>query len=217
MLMIQSRRFLVLVVVLAATACRPARPGPPVELTPPDPRPVLTVNVADADEAMLLEQELDLEVVAVREGRLFFFDAPDLRERLVALGYDPRLTDPYRVFHQIVRVARRGELETLQAVGVRLLNREPDYWVVRGTLAQIRALERLGYRIGAIEEGEPRPREVRIRVASRADVDAVVALGVDVFGYKRLDDEIILTGTAFDGQIDELRDRGFTVEVLRKL
>lgn len=200
--------------LVVASGCGPGRQFKPADLTPPDPRVVLRVEVADADEASLVEQQLDVEVLRQEGTTLFLYDAPGLRARLEAAGYSPAAASPDQVYHRVVRVQRRGEEAALDAAGVRVINREPSYWVVRGSLGQLRALERLGYTLGAIVGDEPRPREVRIVVSGPGDVAAVGALGVDIYGHLQEADGYVIHGGAFDFQIDELRARGYSVTVV---
>lgn len=192
--------------------------GGAVRLEPPDTRPVWSVEVADAAEAGLLTQELKLQPLRQEGATLYFYNAEGLPERLREMGYEPAQANPYDVYRRVVRVARRGSEEELQRYGVQLINREERHWVVEGPLASLRALARGGYRLDLISADEPRPREVRIRVRSRADVQRINGLHVDIFsvsdqvGTQSTTTEV--HGAAFDHQIDKLRELGFEVTVI---
>ncbi len=184
----------------------------PVDLAPEDPRPVLSVVVEDPTEVELLVQELELEPIGLEGNTLHFFDRANLRARLRDLGYTPRPANPQDVFHRVVRVQRRGEEERLVVSGVQIINREEEYWIVRGTLRQLHILRQLGYTIGAVGPDEPRPREVRIQVPTRQDVIEVGALDVDIYSVEETREGFTIYGGAFDFQIDLLRERDYTVE-----
>jgi len=185
-----------------------------VNLTPNDPRPIYGVTVADADEVALLQQQLKLEPVTAKNTTLYFFAAPGLVEKLVELGYAPAQEAPYRVFERVVRVNKKGAETELLKTGVELINRERDYWVVRGSLAQLTAIQRIGYRITNVDGDEPRPREIKVAVHSLEDVRAVYALHVDVFTVQELKEGYLVYGGAFDRQIDRMREKGFEVELI---
>jgi hypothetical protein len=200
--------------LVLASGCGPAHGFEPVDLTPPDQRAVLQVEVADANEARLLEEQLAVDIVRQEGATLFLYDAPGLRGRLEAAGYAPAEASADQVHHRVVRVERRGEEAALDGLGVQVINRERTHWVVRGSLGQLRALEQRGYTLGAIEGDEPRPRHIRIVVPDASAVAAVGAMGVDIYGHLQEADGYVIHGGAFDFQIDELRDRGYTVTVV---
>ena len=185
-----------------------------VDLTPNDPRPIYNITVADSDEVELLQQQMKLEPVYARNATLYYFEAPGLVEQLKEVGYAPAQADPYGVFQRVVRVKKKGAEEELLRTGVEFINRERNYWVVRGTLAQLTAIQRIGYRITNVREDEPRPREVKVAVQSLEDVRVIYALHVDVFTVRELKKGYIVYGGAFDHQIDRMREKGFKVELI---
>lgn len=197
-----------------ASGCGPAHRFEPVDLTPPDRRAVLQVEVADASEARLLEEHLDADVVRQEGATLYLYDAAGLRARLEAAGYAPAEANPDRVHHRVVRVVRRGAEAALDSIGVQVINREPTHWVVRGSLGQLRALVQRGYTLGAVLGDEPRPRQVRIVVPDASAVPGVGVIGVDIYGHLQEADGYVIHGGAFDFQIDELRYQGYTVTVV---
>lgn len=183
----------------------------PVDLEPNDPRPISSIQVADGHEVEILIQETGLEPLFVRGSTLYFFDDPKLAPRLAEVGYDAQSADPRQVFERVVRVARQGEEAELLQTSVSLINREETHWVVRGSLAQLTALERIGYRLTPIQLYEPRPREIEVVLDSLDDAQVVNRLHVDIFTVIEDQQELRLYGAAFDHQIDELRARGFDV------
>ena len=134
----------------------------------------------------------DERAVRLEAGRLLFHATEAQRQQLVSLGYEPLDTNPLQVFSRVVQVARRSVEDTLVALGASVINREEDYWVVRGTLEQLRTLERLGYRLAPLVENEPRPREVRIIVPESADVQRVNAIHVDIFSVEETEQGFII-------------------------
>lgn len=209
------------VLVLAlfcAAGCAPGLRGDPVSLEPDDPRPVLSVQVADPDEAALLVQELELEIVKMEGGRLFFFESPGQLSRLADLGYFPQKQDVYSVFKRVARIDRKVTEADLKESGIELINREENSYVVRGTIGQLRQLQERGVKIVALRAHEPRPRQIRILVDSPADVAKIGAMQIDIYNAKRDPrgnrKSIVVHGGAFDYQIDELEAAGYKVEIL---
>ncbi|MFQ6007080.1 MAG: hypothetical protein ACE5OQ_16440 [Woeseia sp.] len=183
-----------------------------MDLEPKDPRQIYSVQVADAMEAALLQQPLKLEPIAREGSTLYFFDAPGLNDRLRTFGYEPIAANPYEVYRRVVRVERRGSEQELIAAGIRIINREKTHWVVEGSLANLRMLERSGYRLSPLPRNEPRPREVRIRAKSKADVAKIGALHIDIYSVVEVKEGFEVYAGAFDYQIDRLREKGFTVQ-----
>lgn len=214
------------VALVILTGCEPKIEGQPVNLGPNDPRPILSVQVADADEATLLVQKLDIEVVRMEGLTVFFFKDADQLPRLVDLGYDLERQNAYDVFRRVVRIDRSVPEAELVANGVRIINREKRYLIVDATIGQLRALVRSGSQIVAISGHEPRPRQVRIVVESMEDVAKIGAMEVDIYSAKPERKElidshktdrkvkIVIYGGAFDYQIDQLKHVGYSIEIL---
>jgi len=190
-----------------------------VPLEPPDSRAVWSIEVADAAEAGLLEQELQLQLVRQEGTKLYFYATENLRGRLQELGYEPAEANPFEVFRRVVLVERRGAEESLRGYGVQVINREERHWVVEASLANLRALARAGYRLLPLGAHDPRPRLVLIRVGKDEEVQRVNELHVDIFSVSRPGGAtvggqgLVICGAAFDNQIDRLRQEGFEVEL----
>ena len=214
------------VALVLLTACEPKIEGKPVNLEPNDPRPILSVQVADADEATLLVQKLGLEVVRMEGLTVFFFENANQLPSLVDLGYDLKRRNAYDVFRRVVRIDRSVPEAELVASGVKIINREKQYLIVDATIGQLRALVRSDSQIVAISGHEPRPRQVRIVVESMEDVAKIGAMEVDIYSAKpeckgSIDShqndrkaKIVIYGGAFDYLIDQLKDAGYIVEIL---
>lgn len=216
---------------VAGCACwrcpsKPPAPGP----APPEP-PVArlsTIEVEDAIEAALLEQELGLVPVTIREGRFVYYEPDEeLDLKLANLGYTPVDVDAARVLQRVMKILRkpRADEAPLHEAGVTLILRQKCCWVVRGTYRQLKTLARLGYPLADPEEGDLRPRQVRVSVASFAQIGEVARAGVDIYSAGPLDDvgpyelthrqvDYVVYGGAFDDAIDRLRELDFDVEVL---
>lgn len=214
------------VALLLSTGCQPPLEGERVNLEPNDPRPILSLQVEDVDEAALLVQEIDLDVVRVEGLTVYFFEDADQIARLSDLGYDLEQQNPYNVFRRVVRIDREIPEAELVASGIKIINREKQYLVVEGAIGQLRALERSGSRIIAISGDEPRPRQIRVMVSSTEDVARIGAMQVDIYSAKpergtsmdakraEQNGNIVIYGGAFDYQIDQLRNADYDVEVL---
>ena len=218
---------LCLIAFLTLAGCKPKIEGHTVNLEPNDPRPILSIQVADANEAALLVQELKLDVVEMKGLTLFFFEDAEVLPRLQELGYELKQQNSYEVFRRVVRIDRSIPEAELVKNGVRVINREKQYLIVEATIGQLRALTRKNAQIVAISGDEPRPRQIRIVVDSMKDVAKIGAMEVDIYNAKpeRKDSidyaqnsvdrvKIIIHGGAFDYQIDQLEKQGYSIEIL---
>lgn len=184
----------------------------PASRPPATGQPLYRIQVEDAAEAGLIEQELKVKPVVVR-GRWFYYrGADDLNRRLRALGYSPVRVDPEEISTRVVRVTRRGRESAVRDVGATILLSEPRAWVVRATPRQLRVLTRLGYQVRELGAREPRPRQIVVSVTSRDEI-AEVASRVDVYNVETTERGYVIRAGAFDDAIDELRARGLTVRI----
>jgi hypothetical protein len=127
------------------------------------------------------------------------------------VGYEPQVVEPEDFAQKVVRVDKPSEdvIARVRAIGADLIQREPDYIVVQATERQLDAMKRqqIDYRL--IQERDLAPRFVRIAAPDRGSVALVVGAGIDIFEIR----EGIVTGRAFDSQIETLRRQGLKVDI----
>src|SRR6266403_1217751 len=198
--------------------CRPTKDSVQQEASQgPDKIKLFRIEVEDAIEAELIAQQLKIKPQLL-EGRSFYYCGSERTNKVLAeYGYDPALADPEEVFSRVVRIARKGNEEDLRDLGLTLVLREREFWVVRATFRQLQALQKLGYTIKEIGREEPRPRQIRVTVRSLAQVEEAGKLGIDIYSVARPEkerEELYIYGGAFDYAIDELERRGLHVEIL---
>lgn len=177
-------------------------------------RDLYSIRVADAEEAALVEQQLKIKPELLRGRTFYYYGDKALNNRLQELGYRPMKENRDEVFTRIVRVTRRGRERSLSELGALILLREPRYWVVRVNYHQLRALRRLGYRVQEQGIEEARPRLIRVTIANQADVREILAPLIDIDHVEQTKDGYVVQGGAFDNAIDELRAKGFKVEII---
>ena len=188
--------------------------GNAVTLPPPSSTPRYAINIEDPDEIALLTQRLKLQHVTAVRGMLYFAADDSQLGRLRELGYQVGRVDPETVDSRVLRVRRTASEDGLRESGVVVVTRESAYWIVSGTLAQLRRLVAAGYRLEALAPGEPRARRIRLVVGSQTDVQRVANLDVDIFSVADTAGRYTILGAALDMHIDRLRQAGFTVTLL---
>jgi hypothetical protein len=208
----------ILCITLVACHRRAEQPrpetGPTVTLPPPSTAPRYSITTDDPDEIALLTERLKLTHARASRGALYFDANAAQLARLRELGYQVAQADPEAVDYRVLRVRRRGTEEDLRAQGITVIAREQTYWVVSGSLGQLRRLVAQGYRLEPIAPDEPRPRLIRVVVTSQDDVQRVANYQVDIFTVADSSGRFTINGAALDMQIDRLRAAGFTVVVL---
>jgi len=176
-------------------------------------KPLYKIQVEDAVEAELIEQELKVKPELVRDRSFYYSGDEVTNKRLREFGYEPVLVDRDEVFSRVVFVPRRGNEELLREVGATVVLRELRYWIVRASPKQLRVLERLGFVIQDLGRREPHPRQVFLVVKDRAQVEQAAQLGVDIYTARPTQRGLEISGAAFDDAIDQLRARGYVVEI----
>jgi len=212
---------LAVVVIAGATVLACHRPAQQIPTTPetlpavvlpaPSTTPRYAIATDDPDEIALLTQQLKLTHVTATRGTIYFEADAGQLSRLRELGYQITQADPEAVDFRVLRVRRRGTEEELREQGITIIAREKTYWVVSGKLGQLRRLVAAGYVLQPIAPDEPRPRLIRIVVASQDDVQRVANYQVDIFTVADSAGRFTINGAALDMQIDRLRAAGFTV------
>jgi len=172
------------------------------------------IEVEDADEAALIEQELKVKPELVRGRSFYYYGNENINRRLQEFGYHPSVEDADSVLTRVVRVVGKGTEAPLREIGLTIVLRERGYWIARGTLKQLRALSRAEYAIQDLRKGEPYPRQVRLTVTKLSDVSDVVAPRIDIHTVQKSKEGFVVFGGAFDESLDELRAMGFKVEIL---
>ena len=224
--MIRLRTELMVSLAVILLGCRtstperePAPPSPegqpPVVLPAPSKEPRYSIAVDDPDEIALLAQQVKLGRVVASRGRMYFSADESQLGRLRELGYEVTQADPEAVDYRVLRARRRASEEDLRSQGITIIAREKAYWVISGTLGQLRRLAAAGYRLDPIAPDEPHHKLIVIVVASRDDVQRVANYQVDIFTVSDTTGRrFAIHGAALDMQIDQLRAAGFTVTVL---
>jgi hypothetical protein len=151
----------------------------------------------------------------VLQGRnLYYYGDEIINRTLAKYGYSPIVADPDEVFSRVVRVPRSNE-ERFRKLGVAILLRERDSFVIKGTRKQVRELERSGYEVREVGDREPVPRRIQISVGTFADINQQIGGRVEVTAVRRTRGRgAIVIGEAFDDAIAELRAKGLKVEIL---
>lgn len=213
------------IVLLMLSGCCGKLKGKPVSLKPNDPRPILSLQVTDSQEAEILVQQLELDVIRAEGPTIYFFKDPSKLHRLAELGYAIKSENPHDVFRRVVRIDRNVSETELVRSGILVINREKDFLIVKATIGQLKALVRAGSQIVAILDHEPRPRQIRIVVDSKQDVAKIGAMQIDIYSarlQKKTSEPpqpdrnipIVIHGGAFDYQIDRLKENNYSVEIL---
>ena len=180
---------------------------------PKEERPLYFIKVDDAVEAALIEQQLQLKPVMIRDGLFYYYGDERLNARLREFGYEPGVAEAGEVFERYVCVSRTDDENPLLEAGARILLREQEYWLVMATTNQLRTISRLGYKIRAVSERELRPRIVRIYVQKKEEVGEIAKLLSDIFSIEPEEQMIAVYGAAWDDMIDKMRARGYSVEI----
>ena len=146
-----------------------------------DTRPVASIEVADSDEIDVLAQQLGLKPIRAEGSRVFFVAEPAMLNRLRKTGYTITSEDPLTVYRRVVRVAGNPSAALLKELNIQFINRPPPTLIVSGSLAALKKLADAHYEISSIASDEPRPRQIRITVPSKADGQIVAQLQVDIY------------------------------------
>ncbi|MDX1999998.1 MAG: hypothetical protein SF066_19955 [Thermoanaerobaculia bacterium] len=204
---------ILLVGLLTTTGCHWCHHKPPSAVTL-EARPLQVLEVEDATETALLVQELGLVPLATAGRRVFFRAEGDLLQRLTALDYQVVDTDANDVLTRTMWVSGPSQEAPLHEVGLRILRREKDGWIVSGTLRRLSLLEKLGYRLEELNGREPHPRPILVVLEDRRDLSKVLAVGIDVYAMGPLGDRgFVVNGGAFEDAIDALRAQNFAVKI----
>ena len=171
------------------------------------------IEVEDADEAGLIQQELKINPEVVRGRYFYYFGDEILNRRLVPYGYSPIAVEQDEILTQVVRIAPPKDDAGVLRSGVTIVLRERENWYVRGTAKQLEAL-RSRYQVFEPGSKPLVPRRVQIQLQRGADVNKEIGGRVEINQVRQDRGRLIVTGEAFDDAIAELRARSLKVDIL---
>ena len=186
-----------------------------MDLEPTDKRPVYHTTVGGADEAEILQQKLLVETQNVMAPHLWFYAKDETTlNKMKDLGYEVSKSDLKQVYSKVVKSEPLTD-DQIKEFKIQLINREKDHFVIKGTLEQLSAIQNKGIRLMPLDY-EPRPREVKVIVSRKEDVQKASEAGLDIYstqiGKER---EIIIYGGAFDYAIDAMKKLSFNVSLIK--
>ena len=172
------------------------------------------IEVEDADEAGLIQQELKIKPEVVR-GRYFYYFGDDvLNRRLIPYGYAPVPVEQDEILTRLVRIAPPKDDAVVLRSGAKIVLRERENWFVRVTPRQLESLAREGYKFAEIGDKPLVPRRVQILLRRGDDVNHQIGGRVEINEVRQDRTRLIVVGEAFDDAIAELRARSLKVEIL---
>jgi hypothetical protein len=177
-------------------------------------RQLYRIEVEDADEAGLIQQELKIQPEVVR-GRYFYYLGDDvLNRRLISYGYSPIAVAQDEILTRVVRITPPKDESAVLRSGAKIVLRERESWYMRGTAKQLEALSSAGFQLADTGNRPMVPRRVQIQLRLGDDVNKQVGGRVEINSVRQDRGRLIVLGEAFDDAIAELRARSLKVEVL---
>lgn len=195
-----------------------------VNLEPTDNRPVKSIQVSDADEVAIIEQEMDIEIKYVKENTLYFYtNNQETLSSLEDIGYQINEISPMQTSFRLVKIISKDDMllsvdkndsirVELEQYNIKILKREDTYWAIHGSLENLTSLPALGYKIEDLDS-EVRPRSIKIIVPTSEDVQKVNEMHVDIYSSGPDQEVYIIYGGAYDYQIDMLESAGYEVSI----
>jgi len=177
-------------------------------------RKLYRIEVEDADEAGLIEQELKLKPEVLRARYLYYFGDELLNRKLLSYGYAPIAVEEDEIVSKIVRIPPPRDESAVLRSGVKIVLRERESWYVRGTRKQLALLSRAGFQLAETGSKPMIPRRIQIQLRHDDDVNQQIGGRVEINGVRRDHGRLIVVGEAFDDAIAELRARSLKVEIL---
>jgi hypothetical protein len=197
--------------LLGITGCRPTED---LSVSPPNKRPVSTIEVGDAAEVDILQQQTGIEIVKIEFPLLYFYaDKSAVLAALKSAGYEePKRQDLSQVYARYAKIYGVPNTRDLESLGLKFINREKDHIVVFGNLGQLGGLAKFNLKALKLDY-ELRPREIFVTVPSIEAVQKLAELQVDIFASypSKEKREITVEGAAFDFQIDQVKSLGYQV------
>jgi hypothetical protein len=177
-------------------------------------RKLYRIEVEDADEAGLIQQELKIKPEVVRGRYFYYFGDEDLNRRLIAYGYSPIAVAQDEIFSRVVRITPSKDESAVLRSGVKIVLRERDNWYVRGTTKQLEVLSHAGFKFAETGDKPLVPRRIQIQLRLGDDVNKQIGGRVEINSVRQSRRGITVIGEAFDDAIAELRARSLKVEIL---
>lgn len=211
----------IVIMVLAFTFFSCART---INLDPSDKRPIKKIEVGDATEAALIEQELGIETKYLANNELYFYtNNANVISELEKLGYEISEISPMQTSFKLVQLNLKSPLikasneqekllKQLNQYKVQVLLREQNHWTIYGSLESLKELVDKGFDLEEVNK-EIRPRSIEITVPAKEDIQRVNAIDVDIYSSAENNDGFIIYGGAYDFQIDSLRSLGFQIKI----
>jgi hypothetical protein len=184
-------------------------------LKPPTDSLVYAIKVDDASEIDVLHQQLHLNIIRVQMPLVYFHvKNNETLKLLIDAGYSqPVNSKPEDAYNLSVKLVGKYDAERLKGSGVSVINNEPDHLLVYGSIAKLQALKNAGFNL-QVTDYEIRPREIKVTVKEQ-DIQHVYDLGVDIFTAVKDSGNYTIYGSAFDFQIDSIRNMKYRVTILK--
>jgi hypothetical protein len=178
-------------------------------------RKLYRIEVEDADEAGLIQQQLKITPEVVRGPFFYYFGDESINRRLISYGYSPVAVELDEIVSRVVQVAPQKSDAALRQAGVKILLQERENWYLRGTVKQLEALAGTGYQIREPGSKVLVPRRIQILLPHPGEVNKQVGGRVEINEVRKdRAGRLIVVGEAFDDAIAELRTRGLKVDIL---
>jgi hypothetical protein len=177
-------------------------------------RKLYRIEVEDADEAGLIQQELKIKPEVLRGRYFYYFGDEILNRKLVSYGYAPVAVAQDEILSKVVRIKPPRDESAVLRSGATIILREREAWYIRGTVKQLETLSRAGFQIADPGSKPMIPRRIQIELRSDDDVNKQVGGRVEINSVRRNRGRLIVVGEAFDDAIAELRARSLKVEIL---
>jgi len=198
-----------------ASALFPSRQRTPInQASNLQTRKLYRIEVQDADEAGLIQQELKIKPEVVRGRYLYYFGDEVLNRRLISYGYSPIAVAQDEIFSRVVRITPPKDESVVLRSGVKIVLRERDSWYVRGTTKQLEVLSRAGFKLAETGDKPMVPRRIQIQLRRGDDVNKQIGGRVEINSVRQNRGGLTVIGEAFDDAIAELRARSLKVEIL---
>jgi len=177
-------------------------------------RKLFRIEVEDADEAGLIQQELKIKPEVVRGRYFYYFGDEDINRRLIPYGYAPLAVQQDEIVTRLVRIAPPKDDSGVRRSGAQIVLRERESWYVRGTARQLEALTLAGFKLAEPGSKPMVPRRVQIQLRRGDDVNRQIGGRVEITEVRQDRGRIVVVGEAFDDAITELRARSLKVDIL---